>query len=143
MSPMMYSYRLADNGAGGWIVSFPDVPEALTEGNSPEEIAANASDALETALLGYMKDGLDLPNASKAKKGDAVANLSVQTAAKLAFYETFRASGLSKSALARQLGKDEAEVRRMLDPYHATKLPTLEEALRVLGKRMTLVIEAA
>jgi len=140
---MSYTYRLADNGAGGWIVSFPDVPEALTEGNSQDEVAANAVDALETALLGYMKDGIDLPKASRPRKGDRVAALAIQTVAKLAFYDAFRASGLSKSALARQLGKDEAEVRRMLDPYHATKLPTLEEALLALGKRMTLVIEAA
>ena len=140
---MLYTYRTVGNGAGGWVVSFPDVPEALTEGDSQEEIAANAADALETALLGYMKDGIDLPRASKLRRGDPVAALPVQTAAKLAFYEAFRQSGLSKAALARQLGKDEAEIRRMLDPYHATKLPTLEEALKSLGKRMTLVIEAA
>lgn len=140
---MTYPYQTADNGAGGWIVSFPDVPEALTEGGSQEEVTANAVDALETALLGYMKDGLDIPKPSKAKKGDLVASLSVQTTAKLAFYDAFRSSGLSKSALARQLGKDEAEIRRMLDPYHATKVPTLEEALLALGKRMRLVIDAA
>ena len=77
---MLYTYRTVSNEAGGWIVSFPDVPEALTEGTSQEEVAANAADALQTALLGYMKDGIDLPRASKPRKGDPVVALPVQTA---------------------------------------------------------------
>jgi antitoxin HicB len=46
-------------------------------------------------------------------------------------------------ALAKELGKGENEIRRMLDPYHATKLPAIEDALRVLGKRLVISVEAA
>jgi hypothetical protein len=38
-------------------------------------------------------------------------------------------------------GRAEGEVRRMLDPRHATKIGRLEEALATLGKR--LVVEVA
>jgi hypothetical protein len=31
----------------------------------------------------------------------------------------------------------------MLDPYHATKLPPLEEALLALGKRLVIEVKAA
>lgn len=145
--PMHYIAALSDNGSGGWIVRFDNVPEALTEGASREEAVANAVDALEVALLGRMKDGEELPTASKpvgaADRDSIPVTISAQAAAKLAFYETFRKSGLSRSALARKIGKDEAEVRRMLDPYHATKLASLDEAIRAMGQRLTLVLESA
>jgi antitoxin HicB len=45
--------------------------------------------------------------------------------------------------LARRIGKDEKEVRRILDPKHATKLPALIAVLRALGKRLVVgVMEA-
>jgi antitoxin HicB len=64
-------------------------------------------------------------------------------AAKLAVLEAFRDAGISKSELARRIGKDEKEVRRILDPRHPTKLPALTAALRALGKRLVVgVMEA-
>ncbi len=42
------------------------------------------------------------------------------------------------SELARLLGVDEKEVRRMLDTRHTTKIPRLEQAARVLGCRMVI-----
>jgi antitoxin HicB len=139
---MQYSCKLEPNGAGGFVATFPDVPEALTEGATREEALANAADALEVALLGRMKDGDDVPRAAKTRGGTTIY-VPAQSAAKLALYVAFRASGLSQSALGRKIGKDEAEIRRMLDPYHATKLPPLEEALLALGKRLVIDIKAA
>ena len=54
-----------------------------------------------------------------------------------------RERGLSNVDLARQLGLDEREVRRMLDPCHATKLPRLEQALAAVGRHVTLDIRPA
>lgn len=141
---MTYSIALSHNGKGGWIVQFPDVPEAVTEGATKQEALDNAADALEVALLGRMKDGEDIPMANgTSNSGNEFVSLRAQAAAKVAFYQAFRNSGLSRSALARKLGKDEAEVRRMLDPSHATKLPSLDEAIRAMGKRLTVVLESA
>jgi hypothetical protein len=39
---------------------------------------------------------------------------------------------------ARRIGKDEKEVRRILDPKHPTKLPAVTAALRALGKRLVV-----
>jgi antitoxin HicB len=41
------------------------------------------------------------------------------------------------------LGSDEKEIRRMLDPRHPTKLPRIDAALAVLGRRLILGVEAA
>jgi hypothetical protein len=45
--------------------------------------------------------------------------------------------------LARKLGCDEKEVRRMLDPRHRTKLPRIKEALDVFGKCLVVSVEEA
>ncbi|HZY68356.1 MAG TPA: type II toxin-antitoxin system HicB family antitoxin, partial [Devosia sp.] len=106
-----------------------------------EEALTNAVDALEVALLGRMKDGAAIPPSSAVASD--VVYVSAHAAAKLALYVAFKDSGLSQSALARKIGKDEAEVRRMLDPHHATKLPPLEDALLALGKRLVIEVKAA
>jgi len=46
-------------------------------------------------------------------------------------------------AVARRIGKDEKEVRRILDPTHPTKLPALTAALRALGKRLVVGVTEA
>lgn len=141
---MHYIARFADDG-GSFLVTFPAIPEAITGGENEAEALANAVDALEVALLTYAADGRDLPAATDVRPGageHAVA-LSAATAAKLAFIEAFRRSGLTRVGLAARLGKAEGEVRRMLDPYHATKLPALEAGLLALGKRLVISVEAA
>ena len=137
---MFFNAQLQPNGKGGYVVTFEAVPEAISEGATREEALASAADALELALLGYAKDGLPLPAGDRSRGQNAVF-VGASVAAKLALYEVFRGSGMTKSALARKLGKDEAEVRRMLDPHHATKLGPLEGALRALGKRLGVVVE--
>jgi antitoxin HicB len=66
-----------------------------------------------------------------------------EVAAKIAVLEAFAKSGISKSELARRLRKDEKEIRRILDPRHATKLATLTEALRELGQQLVIGVQAA
>jgi antitoxin HicB len=61
----------------------------------------------------------------------------------LALVTAFRDSGLTQVALAAKLGKAEGEIRRMLNPYHATKLASIDAALRALGKRLVVTVEEA
>ena len=130
---------------GGFLVTFPNVPEAITGGADMAEALSNASDALEVVLLTYAKDGRDLPSDTvDPVEGRAIqVPVSAAVSAKLAFIEAFRKSGLSRVALAQKIGKAEGEVRRMLDPYHGSKLAALEEAMHALGKRFVLTVEEA
>lgn len=141
-----YAYRaLFEPGArrGNIVVTFPDVPEAITQGRGAVEARAMAEEALGLVLLTYVERGKPLPRARA--KGRRLVEVAVapDVAAKLAVLEAFKASGLSKSELARRIDKDEKEVRRILDPRHPTKLPALTAALRALGKRLVVgVMEA-
>ena len=67
----------------------------------------------------------------------------VQTALKAALCEAWRDAGISQRRLARDLDVAESEVRRMLNPDHATKAATIDRALRRLGKRLTVTVGEA
>lgn len=133
----------ATTAAGTVIVRFRDIPEALTEGATDEEARAAAIDALETALLGRMKDGAPIPEPSRKRKGERLVPVEVAPAMKLALYAAWRAAGLSKTELARRVGTSETEIRRMLDPEHRTKVEPMCVAMAALGKRATVTVEAA
>jgi antitoxin HicB len=61
-------------------------------------------------------------------------------ALKLALAQAMREQGTRKAALARRLGTDEKEVRRLLDPDHAAKARRLAEALRALGHSVEVAV---
>ncbi|HTJ57825.1 MAG TPA: type II toxin-antitoxin system HicB family antitoxin [Devosiaceae bacterium] len=142
---MQYPAKCQPDGES-FLVTFPDLPEAITGGTSEAEARTNATEALELTLLTYVKDQRALPQPSTPPEdGENCWEIPVSagTTAKLAFIEAFRASTMTRVALAGKLGKAEGEVRRMLDPYHRTKLGTLEAGLLALGKRLVVTIEEA
>lgn len=122
-----------DRKDGGFIVTFRDVPEAITQTNRRDECRDDAAGALQAAIEGRIMDGLEIPKPSRAKRGECLVAVPVHTALKAALYEAIQESGISQVELARRLGINEKEARRMLDPYHATKAERLEQALAVLG----------
>lgn len=136
-----YPYELMPQAEGGFTVTFPDVPEAITQGDTKEETAAMAEDALVTALSFYTDNAERLPRASSAR-GRPLAHVPPLVAAKLALHDAMLAAGVSNVALARRLGTDEKTVRRLRDPLHQSRINQVDAALRALGKRMSIVIEA-
>ena len=137
-----YPYELAAQPEGGFTVTFPDLPEAVTQGEDEAEAAAMAEDALVTALSFYTDNAERLPRPSAAR-GRPVAYVPPLVAAKLALHDAMLAAGVSNVALARRLGTDEKTVRRLRDPLHQSRINQIDAALRALGKRMGIVIEAA
>jgi antitoxin HicB len=130
----------ADETDGGFVVTCRDIPEAVTQGDTLEDAIEAAEGALEAAIEMRIEDSLDIPLPSKARKGERLACLPVGSAMKAAVYLAMKEQGLSKADLARRMDLDEKEARRILDPRHATKVPTLERALHALGKRVEVVV---
>jgi len=144
MRTFVYRARFEPGEKRGVILArFPDVPEAITEGRGEADATTQAQEALGLALLTYPARNIPLPK-PKAKGGDLVPiAVEAAVAAKLAFLDAFREAGIGKSEFGRRIGKDEKEVRRLLDPRHPTKLSTLTETLRALGQRLVIGVEAA
>ena len=56
-----YPARIEEDEAGFQLVTFPDFPEAATDGRSVSEALAEAVDCLEEAVAGRIKRGEDIP----------------------------------------------------------------------------------
>ena len=136
-----YPAKIEQDSEGFYLVTFPDFPEAATDARSRETAVAEAVDCLEEAVAGRMKRGDDIPRASAFRKGMTVVGLPALYAMKAALYAAMREARLSQSAVAAKLGKNEKEVRRLLDPAHVSRLPAIETALRALGKKVRVSIE--
>jgi antitoxin HicB len=143
MKTFVYFAQFEPGDEHGIVVSFPDVPEAITQGEDKADAFAQAEEALGLALLTYPARNMALPK-PKARGAKLVPiAVAPETAAKLAVIEAVREVNISKSEFARRLGKDEKEARRILDPRHPTKLATLTAALRALGQRLVIGVEKA
>lgn len=141
---MRYAYpALLRRDDGKIAVAFPDVPEAHTFGDTRGEALTHAVDALETALSFYIDARKPLPKASRAKRGQVPIQVSPLGQAKLGLYEAMRARGVGKAELARRLGCHLAQIDRLLDLTHASKLEQLVRALAAVGKRITLDVADA
>lgn len=116
------------------LVTFPDVPGAVTYGEDEADALANAVDVLETILSAYITDRKDIPAPSRPK-GRKVVSPSLLGSLKLSAYNAMRARGWRKADLARAMGLNPRQIDRLLDLRHASTVAQLEQALAVCGQR--------
>ena len=126
-----YPVILEAQPEGGFVVTFPDVPEAITQGEDEEEALLYAVDALETALSFYVEACKPLPVARKAKRGQRTVRPSALEGAKLGVYQAMTEQGIKKAEMARRLGWHMPQVDRLFDLHHASRLDQkIEDAAR-------------
>jgi antitoxin HicB len=128
---------------GTVIVSFRDLPEAITEGRDRADALVQATDCLDAALLFRLKEGGSIPQPSHGQRGEVAIPASPAVAAKAAFIRAFERADMTRVELAARVGVGETEVRRMLDPDHGTKIDRLSDGMRALGRTLVIVDEEA
>ena len=138
-----YPANIKQDSAGYYLVTYPDFPEAATDARSRGAALFEAVDCLEEAVAGRMKRGDDIPSPSPPARGAVIITLPTLYSMKAALYLALREARLSQSGLAAKLGKDEKEVRRLLDPEHASRISALEAALHSVGKRVRTIVSNA
>ena len=131
---MNYPVSLEPDDNGTILVTFPDIPEAITCGADEVDALAHAEDALVTAVSIYIQDRRDVPKPS-APAGRKTVSLSLLGELKLALYRAVRAKGWRKADLARALGVDAKIVDRLLDLRHSSTVVQLEAGLAACGCR--------
>ena len=120
------------------MVSFPDIPEALTGAPSRDEVIAMAADALTTAMDFYFEDRRPVPSPSLPKRGQVMIDLPPSVGAKVLLLNEMLAQGTRPSDLARLMNIRPQEVNRLTTLRHPTKIDTVADALKALGKRLEL-----
>jgi antitoxin HicB len=138
-----YPVTLLAEDSGGYVVTFSDFPEAITQGENADDALEEAEDCLEEAVANRIVMNLALPSPSAPSSGQKVVFLPAPTAVKAAFYSVIRELNVSNVQLAATLGIDEKEVRRLLDPFHPSKLNRIDELLRRLGRRLVVGFQGA
>jgi antitoxin HicB len=138
-----YPATLTPDPDGGFTVTFRDVLEAITEGDSREEALLRAEDALEAALAMYIAAKEPLPAPPNAEVGEEMVPLSALGMAKTALYDAMREQGVGRAELARRLRWHLPQVNRVLDPRHASRMEHVEAALAALGLRLIVDVARA
>ncbi|HED5889200.1 TPA: type II toxin-antitoxin system HicB family antitoxin [Salmonella enterica] len=137
---MRYPLNLVPAPEGGYVVSFPDIPEALTQGDTREEALSAALDALVTAFEFYFEDNEQIPPPSEVNAGDDFVEVPLSVASKVLLLNAFLESRLTRQDLAKRIGKPKQEITRLFDLNHATKIDAVQSAAKALGKELTLNI---
>ncbi|MFZ2958564.1 MAG: type II toxin-antitoxin system HicB family antitoxin [Candidatus Ozemobacteraceae bacterium] len=122
----------------GFFVRFPDLEEAITEGDTVEECLFNAAEVLSVILECRLEDGKEIPIPSKVKGAHMIApDAKVQAALLVRFSK----NGKSLADIARALGTSWPAAQRLENPKHSPTLRQLERAAAALGKRLILSFE--
>ena len=138
MNSFTYPVELTARPEGGFLVTFPDLPEAITQGESKEDALEQAIDCLEEAIANRIEMKLPIPYGKSPLKQQETVSLPATLAAKTALYLTVRAKKLTNTRLASTLQCDEKEIRRLLDPHFNSKIPRIEQVLHQLGQKLEI-----
>jgi antitoxin HicB len=132
-----YPVRLEPDDNDTILVTFPDVPGAITFGETEAEALDHAVDALESILSVVIADRKDIPLPSPADGRLTVAP-TLLGSLKVILYLAMRARGWRKADLARALGLNPRQIDRLLDLRHGSTVGQLEKALRACGRRVEI-----
>lgn len=121
-----------------YLVSFPDLEEACTEGETLEEAVFNATEVLTLTLESRFDEKIEIPFPSGGKYDYWIApSAQVQSALLIHFGK----SGIKTSDLARSLETSWPAAAKLENPHHWPTLKQLDKAAKVLGKKLIISLE--
>ena len=139
----LYPCILTPEKEGGFFVSFPDIPGALTCGDDRTEALEMAEDALVAMLAVYVQQQRAIPTPSSVADDQELVAVPPIAAAKLALYTAMREQGITGDALAVRLNLSDSAIRKLLDPDCYSHISQIMKALRVVGRSLVIEDRAA
>ena len=125
---------------GGYTITFPDFPEAISEGDTLEEANYNAIEVLDLTLKSRMEDNEVIP-LPHSESGTNVHMIAPDVNIQAALLVKLNRGDKKFSDLARTLGTSWPAVSRLEDPKHWPSLRQLDKMAAALGKRLVLSLE--
>lgn len=139
---MKYPAKLTRD-ENSYLVTFRDIPEALTEGDTHEDAIEMGEDALLTAMDFYFEDNRRVPMPSRKQKGEVYISLPMSASTKVMLLNALLEGQISQVELAKRMSLSPQQVTRIVNLEHSTKIDTLEKAFKALGKEMKVAISGA
>ncbi len=138
MQTLAYPVLIEESAPADFVATFPDIPEAITGGDSREQALLLAEDALAVAIERYLDLGRPVPAAGEHPDLPLVP-LDPRLGARVLLTRAMAEQGLTKVALAARMRVDEKAVRLILSGRKVSLNRTLD-ALRALGVRPALAV---
>lgn len=135
---MKYPATFTHAEEGGFVVTFRDIPEAITQGDDEAEALAMAADVLLSAMEFYFEDKRQVPPPSALQDGERLIALPLSVVAKILLLNRMIERSVRASDLARLLGIKPQEVNRLIDLGHSTKIDTIAKAMEAMGAELNL-----
>ena len=137
-----YPATLEPDEDGRPVVTFPDLPGAVTDGADEAEALREATDCLSEALATRITHGEEIPRPSLPQPGQHLVSPDPTIALKAALHMALYQRDMTVADLAERMGfADWHQAERLVDPRHSTKLVRLANALGALGYRIAIAVE--
>ena len=136
-----YPARLESEPDGRYTVTFPDLPDAITQGEDRDDAIEMATDCLAETIGARIAERDDIPVPSPLKRGQVRIAVPVYVAVKAALYVAMKQEGVSMNELARTLEGQHVQVRRLLDPGRASSMKRIDQALSAIGRKVCVSLE--
>jgi antitoxin HicB len=127
-----------DETDDGFVVTFRDIPEAITQGETREDALAMALEALEVAMEFYFEDKRSVPMPSKLKRGELAVELPPSLSAKILLLNEMLKQNIRPAELARRLKTTPQEVNRLTNLRHTSRIDGIADALHAMGRHLDL-----
>jgi antitoxin HicB len=138
---MRYAVTLTPDSNDTLLATVPDIPGAISFGDDVPDALAHATDAITSMISALMSDRQPIPR--PRAKGLHYVELPQLVVAKVAIYNTMLERNLRKADLVRLLAWKPVQVDRLLNLSHGSRLDQIEQAFRVLGKRLEIAVKDA
>ncbi len=125
---------------GGYVVTFRDIPEAITQGDNEAEAIEMAKDVLLSAIDVYVDSKRPVPMPSKPQQGERLIALPVSIAAKILLLNEMLAQAIIPAELARRMGTTRQEVDRLINLERTTRIDRIQDAFTALGQELDLIV---
>ncbi|MDB5777594.1 MAG: hypothetical protein JWP38_3727 [Herbaspirillum sp.] len=122
------------------LVTFRDLPEAITQGDNEDDAKFMARDVLALTMGVYFDEKRIVPRPSAPKRGEVLIDLPISISAKALLLNRMLEEKVGPSELARRMETSPQEINRLIDLRHTSKIDRIEQALGALGKHLELVV---
>ncbi len=135
-----YPARIAQEEDGIFFVSFPDLDEAMTQGETLEEALFNAAEVLTLVMEHRLEQEQEIPEPSRITGSD-VHWIAPEVNVQAALLIRKARAGRPLADLARILDASWPSVKRLENPHSSPTLKMIDKAAAALGKRLVLSFE--
>lgn len=102
---------LSEEEGGGWLITYPDLPGCMSDGETPEEALVNGKDAVAGWIKAMRESGREIPPSGERPSGKFITRVPRSVHARLAArakQEGVSMNALVSAFLAESLGRREA-----------------------------------